>query len=207
MNQFAPLPSAENPFSTDCVRPGAVPYVFPAGLAATVLLDRLQEGDWWGQILGPHGSGKSTLLATLAPAIRQSGRKVISIALHDGQRRLPAEFRADCRSAFGTPAVVVIDGYEQLSLWSRWRLKTACRRGRLGLLVTSHAPVGLPELISTSVSAELARTLVERLLADRHAPSIRRLGSEEIATRLARHAGNMREVLMELYDVYEEGRD
>ena len=78
-----------NPFATRHVRPGAIPYCFPAGVDARQLVERLAAAGWRGQIVGPHGSGKSTLLATLLRTIEQGGRRPLLIALHDGQRRLP----------------------------------------------------------------------------------------------------------------------
>jgi hypothetical protein len=67
--------SAENPFSTRHVRPGAIAYQFPPGKSADRLVQRLGENNWQGQIVGPHGSGKSALMAALKAAIEQSGRQ------------------------------------------------------------------------------------------------------------------------------------
>ena len=51
---------------------------------------QLAAQDWRGAIVGPHGSGKSTLLESLKPALAAAGLPCHAIALHDGQRRLPA---------------------------------------------------------------------------------------------------------------------
>ena len=56
-----------NPFATRHVRPGAIPFHFPAETSAAQLVARLRELNWRGAIVGPHGSGKSTLLVALAP--------------------------------------------------------------------------------------------------------------------------------------------
>ena len=111
---------AHNPFATRHVRPGAIPYCFPPGIDAARLVERLAAAGWRGQIVGPHGSGKSTLLATLLPAIEGRGRHPRLIALHDGQRRLPE--RLERMPTLDEPTVIVVDGYEQLGLWWRWRL-------------------------------------------------------------------------------------
>ena len=68
-------------------------------------------------LVGGNGTGKSTLLATLIPAIERTDQRTVLVALHDGQRRLPLELRADPR--LHPPVVIVVDGYEQLSRWSR----------------------------------------------------------------------------------------
>ncbi len=193
-------PPAENPFSSRHVRPGATPFFFLPGQSAAGLIDLLRARGWRGEIVGPHGSGKSSLVASLLPAIRDAGRQPLLIELHDGQRRLPVDLRRE--AALHDGLVVIVDGYEQLSFWSRVQLKRFCRRRGLGLLVTSHEPVGLPPLFRTNPTPALARQIVEFLLEGR--PPL--IDSEEIAQRFERHRGDLRELLFELYDVYEERR-
>lgn len=123
--------ASSNPFCTRYVRPGALPYIFPPGEDATALVHRLGENGWWGEIVGPHGAGKSALLATLDPAIRQAGRKTLLLELHDGQRRLPLDLDEQYRhDPFD---LLIVDGYEQLNRWVRFRLKRQCRRRGWGL--------------------------------------------------------------------------
>ncbi len=191
--------AAENPFSASRVRPGAIDFRFPPGDCLTSVIERLRESGWRGQIVGPHGSGKSTLLAALVGELSRNGPSAVCVELHDRQRRLPEEFDLT-RLAAGT--LVIVDGYEQLSLWSRLRLKAACRRRRLGLLATAHRDVGLPTLISTTTSMAIAQEVVRELLADRNCS----IATEQIAARFARHQGNLREVLFDLYDLYEQCR-
>jgi hypothetical protein len=189
-----------NPFATRFVRPGAVPYFFPPGESAATLAGRLRETGWWGQVVGPHGSGKSTLLAALLPELRRAGLEPLVATLHDGQRRLPGEvWRAEWRAA----TVVVVDGYEQLSGWQRFRLKRRCRRYGCGLLVTSHGTVGLAELYRTPVAEETAERVVEFLLAR----SEQAVTPEEVRGRLSARAGNLREALFDLYDLHELRRE
>jgi len=186
-----------NPFATSRTRPGAVPFVFSGGVGAEQLVERLQGNGWWGQIIGPHGSGKSALLATLRPAIERAGRHVSVIELHDGQRRLPAD--ASPALDVETPGVLIIDGYEQLGWLGRWSIGRQCRRRGIGLLVTAHTSVGLPELFETKVTTCLARKVVEQILGG----VASRVTDEEIAERLARHDGDLRETLFDLYDLHE----
>jgi hypothetical protein len=189
-----------NPFSTRAVRPGAIPFVFAAGESAGWLVDRLRTSGWWGQIVGSHGSGKSTLLASLIPALEAAGRGVHLVTLHDGQRRLPTGLDALER---GNPSLqLVIDGYEQLSRWSRWKIKRFCRRQKCGLLVTSHADVGLPELFVVQPRLETARRIAEHLLP----PGSQSIGPDDVARSFERHGGDLRETLFDLYDLYEARR-
>ena len=193
----APNNVEHNPFATRHVRPGAIPYYFPAGVDARQLVERLAAAGWRGQIVGPHGSGKSTLLATLLKAIEDGGRHPVLIALHDGQRRLPEPLEQ--MPALNERAVIVIDGYEQLDVWSRWRLDWLCRRRHYGLLVTAHRSVGLPLVLETSTTPELAEQLVNRLTDGEG-----RIDRREIAARFLAREGNLRELLFDYYDLYQK---
>jgi hypothetical protein len=195
-----PLLSVDNPFSTRYVKPGAIAYLFPPGEDPAALVERLRRNAWWGQLVGPHGSGKSTLLATLLPMLELAGRRPLCFALHDGQRRLPADPARS--STVDAATIVIVDGFEQLSRWNRWRLKRLCRRRGWGLIVSSHGDAGLPHLMHTTVEIERAAAIVGRLLGAEQGL----IGGDEIAQCLARHRGDMREMLMELYDLYEERR-
>ncbi len=197
-----PRPESEapaNPFCTRSVRPGAVPFLFPPGETAAALADRFHRTGGRAAIVGPHGSGKSTLLATLLPQVRRDGRQVTAVALHDGQRRLPANCEAS-RLAAGD--VVVIDGYEQLGFFHRRRLCKLCRRRGLGLLVTSHGPVGLPVLFRTQVDLPLAQRIAARLQEGYET----RVHQRDVARLFPQCGGNLRELLFALFDLYEVGQ-
>jgi energy-coupling factor transporter ATP-binding protein EcfA2 len=189
--------SESNPFSTRWTRPGALPYLFPRGADARTLVDRLRASGWRGQITGPHGSGKSTLVAALNPALRAAGRHVVQITLRDSQRRL--SFDLANLPGLDETSIIVVDGYEQLSGWSRLQLCRLCTRRGWGLLVTSHVDVGLPEVFQTKVTCDIARQIVERL----QQPENVVITDGDVAAALARHGGNMREALFTLYDLYE----
>jgi hypothetical protein len=192
-----------NPFSTRFVRPGAIPYVFSEGVTVDSLVQQLKGNNWRGAIVGPHGSGKSTLLETLIPAIEQAGRSVRKIALHDGERRLPADFGFSGSSQ--PPGVIVVDGYEQLGWWGRRKLNVALQRSGWGLLATVHsspANSGLPELYRVEPNLEVFQLVVERLLASPH-KSIR---TDDITAAYQAHPQNLREALFSLYDLIEQQR-
>jgi energy-coupling factor transporter ATP-binding protein EcfA2 len=188
-------PDAENPFVTRRVRPGAIPYFFPPHVDAAALVDQWRAAGRRGAIVGPHGSGKSTLLAALRGALAQSGHTTHLVELHDDQHRLPREPLATAAAG----DVLLIDGFEQLGLLSRWRLGLLCRRRRLGLLITAHRETGIPTLLRTSIDASLARRVVDHLLG----PEPERITDSDLAQSLRRHRGDLREVLFEMYDLYE----
>jgi hypothetical protein len=185
-----------NPFSTRFIRPGSIPYLFADGDSATTLIAHLKEANWRGQIIGPHGSGKSTLLAALVPALEAAGRSAVSIALHQGQHQLPP---IDASSLSSTTQLI-IDGYEQLSWWSRWRAHRLCKRHRTGLLVTAHADQGLPTIYETQPSEPLANRVVAALLPAGDAT----ISPADIASAYQATRGNLRETLFQLFDVYRQ---
>ncbi len=187
-----------NPFSSRYVRPGAIPFFFPEGCSLEGLVHRLEENGWQGQILGRHGSGKSALLAHLIPAIQQAGRPTRLYTLHQGARQLPEPFPPPDPEP--SSLVVVIDGYEQLSRWHRFRLRRLCRQAQWGLLVTAHRSVGLPLLLRLRPDLQLAEQIVQWLLRD--GPSLIR--PDEIAAAYQAHQGDLREMLFRLYDLWEQ---
>ena len=184
----------ENPFCTRRVRPGAIPFLFADDTTAATLVARLRANDWRGQIVGPHGSGKSALLAALIPAIERAGRQVLLLELHDAERSLPRDFWRGPQLASAT--LPIVDGYEQLGRWTRFRLKRCCRR----LLVTAHTSVGLPDLCRTAVDLDLACRVAAQLQQG-HTPLV---SARDVAERFPRHVGNLRELLFDLYDLYEQ---
>ena len=200
MSASADSAAARNPFSARCVRPGAIPYQFPPGRNAAALIRRLRKNGWRGQVIGPHGSGKSALLATLMAAVETAGRQTVLIELHDRERRLPVNLRR--MSGLTDETIVIVDGYEQLSRWSRFLLKRFCRRRGLGLVVTAHASVGFPDLFRTTTTLPLAQDIVHRLVGQGPSP----VTAQELNRRFALHQGNLREVFFDLYDLYEQTR-
>jgi energy-coupling factor transporter ATP-binding protein EcfA2 len=186
-----PIVLASNPFATRFIRPGAIEYLYPAGQSGEALVEQLRAQNWQGQIIGPHGSGKSTLVAALAAALAAAGRKVVQIK---GQ-----EPQAIDDKVLDTSTQVIVDGFEQLSWWAKWKMKQHCRRQGAGLLVTAHSDMGFPTLVRTEPSLELACAVVGRLLP----AGDNAIESEEIARAYEAVGGNIREMLLSLYDVYQ----
>jgi hypothetical protein len=190
-----------NPFCTRRIRPGDVPYYFSDGMNIEDVVNRLRRNRWRGEITGPHGSGKTTLLRQLLPAVEQAGRKPVLFELHDGQRSLFSDGRKKIQTVKTYPqAIVAVDGYEQLSGWSRFWLRRFCRQGGVGLLVTAHEPTGLPKILCTSISLETAFYVVDQLLHDEP----QKIPRDIIENLYAQNGGNIRELLFDLYDVFEQ---
>lgn len=178
-----------NPFATRFIRPGAIEFLFSGDESISGLISQLASNRWRGQIIGPHGTGKSTLLAAMVPALEAAGRRVVRLG--PGDRISLTEP--------GDATIVVVDGYEQLSWWSRWRLKSAVRRRGAGLLVTAHADAGLPTLYQTQPTLDLARRVVGRLLPEADST----ISEADIEAAWSEHSGNLRELLFSLFDLYQ----
>lgn len=190
-----------NPFSTRYTCPAAVRYVFPPEVDSEWLIKKLGDSAWWGQIIGPHGSGKSTVLHTVAPALEKAGRASEIFVLQAGQWRLPVD-RTQANS-WDSRTQVIVDGYEQLSWFQRTWLRRKCRARRCGLLVTAHHSMGLPLLWQTATSPELAWQVVTQLLDPSNPGCISR---GDVKEAYQDNAGDMRETLMALYDLFEQRR-
>jgi hypothetical protein len=185
-----------NPFATRFIRPGAGEFLLPEAITLETLVVQMAAADWRGQIIGPHGSGKSSLLAALRPALEAAGRELEWFALRLGQRSLPANARM--AADWSATTQIVIDGYEQLGWPARWWIQRAARRQKAGLLVTAHTDVGLPTLWNTLASEPLAQRIVAELLAGDEL-----IAPEDVSRCYQSHGGNVREMLLGLYDLYE----
>lgn len=181
----------DNPFRSQRVE--AVRYRL-AGTTWEELLGRLKELRYRAAIVGPHGHGKTTLLEDLASRLAVQGFRIRSASLHDGQRWLSAEQRKALLRELTPRDLLLLDGAEQLSRLAWLHLRWRSRRAG-GLVVTSHSPGLLPTLYECRTTPELLAGIVRDLL-----------GTEEsgvpVEELFARHGGNVREALMELYDLY-----
>ena len=187
---------SSNPFATRFTRPGAIEFLFPDGESADSLVHRLGASAWQGEIVGPHGAGKSTLLATLIEPLTSAGRSIVQATLHQGETSLPKTL--DDWRAWSAATQIIVDGYEQLTWWSRRQLARRVRDRQAGLLVTSHAPTGLPTLLVVAPRFEAAQQVVRRLV-----PDTTIITAEDIERSFRACDGNIREMLFQLYDLYQ----
>jgi energy-coupling factor transporter ATP-binding protein EcfA2 len=194
-----------NPFATRFIRPGAIEYIFPPGQSAESLVAALRENQWVGEIVGPHGSGKSTLVAALVPELKRAGRNVIRYVITpDAENRTgclapPGAFAVLSRLPLEQDTQLILDGFERISWWWRRRIQVHCRRRRAGLLVTAHQSVGLPLLVETRPTKQLAQQIVERLVPAGDST----ISPADVQAAFARCDRNLRETLFALFDVYQ----
>lgn len=185
-----------NPFSTIHHRAGALDYRFDDGGSCAELLDDLFAGGAEGELLGAEGTGKSTLLAALAREAERRGLRVQRCTVgHDGHAPcLPGDD--------GHRDLLCLDEADRLSWLRLHALRRRCRRAGTALLLTTHRPLGLPTLRRTTVTPALATALAAQVLAASPGlpPLVR---AEEAAPLLREQGGDLRRVLLALYDRYE----
>ncbi|MCO8120924.1 ATP-binding protein [Stieleria sp. TO1_6] len=220
---FAFQPS--NPFSTKCVAPSQVVYRFTHGASGTsphtvdshleAVLAQLRTAKR-GLILGPHGTGKSTLLHTFLPKLQRSYPKVafhqlcndpnIPLRKRIGERmRASRRIRADLKQ-LPPQGLIMIDGWEQLSHLSRWRIAKSASSNKLTILATAHHRIpGWTTVHETCPSEKLIRSLAGDLLHD--SPyEIRKLVDNQLKNRPVTPKTNVRDLWFELYDMVEDAQ-
>lgn len=193
------MKARENPFRVARVR-AAIRYARSAADpdatrdGAIALLPRLQALSCRAAIVGPHGSGKTTLLEDLEYLLTQRGCRITHLRLDTEAPRLPHDWPT-CARRLGARDIVCFDGAEQLAALAWTRLRWQARRAG-GLIVTTHHPGRLPTLVACATSPALLDRIMRRLAHDDLA------AAPSAAELFARHGGNLREALRELYDVY-----
>jgi len=186
-----------NPFATRYTRPGALPPLDALGRPRDVsrLVDFVLLRGGAAAVVGPHGTGKSTLLVAIAAELAARGRLAGCVTL---RRWLDAPLVVRSLAAAPRGSTLCIDGWERMTppIGGLARL-LAVTRG-CGLIVTTHRPCRMPLTVRTASSPRLFDRLVERL--PDHGG---RIGPADLARALARHGGNLRDSLAELYDLFE----
>lgn len=188
------MKARDNPFRVARVLT-SIRYEIPAAS----LLPRLEALGYRAAIVGPHGSGKTTLLEDLEDVLASRGFRISHVRLDTEGPRLPREWRSIVRK-FDATDIVCLDGAEQLGVFAWRRFRWSARRAG-GLIITTHEPGRLTTLIECTTSVGLLERIMQRL-----APGDASANSLSTAPRaeelFARHHGNIRDALRELYDVY-----
>lgn len=191
---------APNPFATRHTQPGCVSPLDAAGrpLDLQQLVARLKANACRGAIVGPHGSGKTNLLTHLAAALAAHGGSLGPL-----RARSARDAVGILRVVLTAPAgvTVCIDSWEQVGLAARLAVRAATAWRRCGLVVTSHMPTMLPTLVECRTSPQLLAAIVAGL-----PDAGGGIDQADIDDACARHAGNLRDALADLYDRFESRR-
>jgi hypothetical protein len=186
----------DNPFAT--ARVLRIRYAMADG-DWPALLARVAAYGYRGALIGPHGVGKTTLLEDLQQQLEARG--IPTVWLRRDMER-PHFTRVELDAAFAKITrehVICLDGAEQLTRVGWLLFKRRARIAR-GLLITSHREGLLPTLHACSTNVELLEDIVGRLLTP--APHAHPSSLPTPNDLFARHQGNLRDALRELYDCY-----
>lgn len=170
------LSADQNPFRTACVEALAPRLDEPL----PALVARFAAAGQRGLLAGPHGSGKTTTLEALAPLLGE----VTWLRLRADRAHNRAAIALLPRLISG---VLLLDGLEQLGPLAWWQVQRRAPR----ILATSHREHRLPLLHRHATHAPLLNELVVALGATPPA---------DAELLIARHHGNLRHCLRELYD-------
>lgn len=208
-------PVVTNPFATRFVAPGQLGWIPPSPLLGLKQLQtKLHDLNYRAAVVGPHGSGKSTLLEHLlkplgtpaikcdhsgSPVVKSEHGRLIWLTLRRGSHRGFSRFH------WRPGRILVLDGFEQLSLVVRTWITLETRARKMGLLVTSHRSTALTTLVQTAVSIETLRAVLHETLqaSGGWATFELQCDDDRLGDLIAKHHGNVREIMMQLYDEFE----
>jgi hypothetical protein len=159
------------------------------------LLSRLATLNNRAAITGPHGSGKTTLLEDLAPRLAARGFRPKLLRLDAENPAFDPAFLTDFFARLEPGDFILFDGAEQSGFWA-WRKFLRASRRAAGMAITVHKPGRLPTLHECRTTPGLLTELVRELGE--------KLSLQDAASLFARHNGNLRDCLRELYDAAAE---
>lgn len=156
------------------------------------MLARLAAAHWRGAIVGPHGTGKTTLLEELARQLASRGFVPRAFTLRgETSRQAKRDLLAAVRS-LKSPDFLLLDGAEQLST-REWLTLHGASAACAGCVLTLHRAGRLPTIFETAPTPALLKSLTAAL-------SPRDVSTAESRSLFARHHGDLRACLRELYD-------
>ncbi|MGB7348107.1 MAG: hypothetical protein WBD20_28030 [Pirellulaceae bacterium] len=176
-------------------------------------------------IVGPHGTGKSTLLESMRDVLHETYRHIQWVQLRSSRivtsqqagdhaplrttasnnRQLAFEALQRLRVLDAKDpkanALLLIDGFEQLSWLDRWKLTRVAQRYGLHLLVTSHRRVrSFATVHCTGVDTATIRQLTIDL-ASSGSQLAQQAIEYELSSRDMATVDNVRDFWFEMFDV------
>lgn len=182
-----------NPFRTERIL--TVRY-HPLDTDWNALLTRARDLEHRAAICGPEGAGKTTLLEDLVKRFHSAGQSTRWLQFRRDTRATARRQLDAFLAAASQDDLLLIDGAEQLGTLDWHRLNRRSHQ-HAGLIITTHTPGRLPTLIECRTTTPLLESIVAQLVPD----DVARL-SDDLPALFARHHGNLRLCLRELYDQY-----
>jgi GTPase SAR1 family protein len=185
----------DNPFSSEridrvCFR--------PQGQSWRQIMVSLARLGFRASIVGPHGSGKTIMLESLVPRLKERGYSIKLLRLSSARPKIPKGWLKSISRNRDLRNILIVDGADQMGPVSWLFLKHISRRAG-GLIVATHCKGMLPVLLECTTSPHLLNEIVTDLVGEEAAPL-----RDTNAMLFAKHKGNLRSALRELYDIYAE---
>jgi len=151
-----------------------------------------------GAIVGKHGRGKTTLLCDFHSFLCQKGTDSELVFIPRDKVLQYQAIKDAVKSGFGG-SIVLIDGLERLSFFTRQRLLSRSRSFG-GFIATTHRISRLRKLIHCSTSEQTLASVLHSLSLSQ--PEITNMSVH----LFSKHRGNIRFILRDLYDQFADGK-
>ncbi|MDR2345019.1 MAG: hypothetical protein LBE18_03045 [Planctomycetaceae bacterium] len=192
-----------NPFSTCNWQAGTIEYIFDTGVDIKKIYEKLLKSGGIGQIIGQHGTGKSALLESLKNFLIKNGLNVNKNVLNSSQKKLSHDFVLSLRKR-DTNTFYILDGYEQLTLLSKLKLRFVRYKNTAGFIFTSHRPAPfIPVIYRTIAKPEVFQNLVRNMIKNTNFY----ITDKKINQIFQETEGNFRNGFFKLYDLFEESEN
>lgn len=184
-----------NPFSTK--RLEKLKYR-PSPIAIDQIVKKLSLNGNIGEIAGPHGSGKTTLMLHLSKRLSANAGKIKHVFVND-TNPMTADGRKQLLEDLKPSQIVLIDGADHLGKITWQRLKRRILKAQAGLIITTHKTGMLETIVECSTTPQLLADIANELLRNP-----KPVCSNLIKEIYARHNGNIRNCLWQMYDIWAE---
>ncbi len=162
------------------------------------IMHRLKNMSYRASIIGPKGSGKTTLIEQIGKELAGEGFHIKHLCLTIEKSKLSRSFLRNFYADLSPNDAILLDGAEQMP-WLQWIFFNLKTKKAGALIITSHIPGLLPELLHTSTSPDLLHGLVFELLG-----KDAMISRSYLENLFFSHNGNIRLVLRDLYDTWSE---
>lgn len=193
-----------NPFETRWIRPDSVDFLCSGKSQLSDLLELLLKATQPCELIGDHGIGKTTLAYNLLQQARDNGIESQIIRCgKDGES-------VDWQQQFQFNRLLILDEFEQLSVWQRRKVKQLARKTKTATLIIAHQTQGLPALLSTPATQSLLsnltalKSLVRQLQIQAQQPQL--ILDQDVEELFDKFEGNSRDILFTCYDLFEQRR-
>lgn len=182
----------DNPFSIE--RVSKIRYRLDGTYSA--LVEKLHALGSRAAIVGQHGNGKTTLVEDFERHLSASGFTVKRLLVNQAFRFIPWSFWTSKTKG----VYVLLDGKERLP-WFLWLAFQYKCRDAAGIVIVEHQRGRWPVLYECKTTLSLFEKLIDQMLS---ADEKRRLPAGFAKKLFAKHKGNVRDCMRELYDHYAE---